>query len=210
MEFVTVDNVKITSIEGVEYLFDKYHVINNKDDDYFSFSCVFALKDKEQFNIDEELRVKFSISPRKYFRNIGPEDVLNYSKELFNNKEAILEFLKGSGGSTSIYRNYRYSNLTQLKIEKSIKLFNKLTNIMNSNMDLKLVNELLINLTNRCMTFNNINIYKPGLRSYFVSTPFAKDLFYDEIPEIIRKMIVTSPTFKKRFLELIANNMSLL
>ena len=128
MEFVTVDNVKITSIEDVEYLFDKYHVINNKDDDYFSFSCVFALKDKEQFNIDEELRVKFSISPRKYFRNIGPEDVLNYSKELFNNKEAILEFLKGSGGSTSIYRNYRYSNLTQLKIEKSIKLFNKLTN----------------------------------------------------------------------------------
>lgn len=210
MEFVTIDNVKLSSIEDIEYLFDKYHVINNKDKDYFTFSCIFALKDKEQLDDDKVLRVKFFLSPSNLYRRLTVEEVLNYSKELFNNKEALLEFLKGSGGSTNIYRNYKYSNLTSIKINNSIKLFNKLTNILNKDIDIKEANELLINLTNRYMTFNNINIYKPSIRTYFISTPFARDLFYDNIPEVIRKMIVTSPTFKKRFLELIADNISLL
>lgn len=210
MEFVTIDNVKLSSIEDIEYLFDKYHVINNKDKDYFTFSCIFALKDKEQLDDDKVLRVKFFLSPSNLYRRLTVEEVLNYSKELFNNKEALLEFLKGSGGSTNIYRNYKYSNLTSIKINNSIKLFNKLTNILNKDIDIKEANELLINLTNRYMTFNNINIYKSSIRTYFISTPFARDLFYDNIPEVIRKMIVTSPTFKKRFLELIADNISLL
>lgn len=201
-EYVDIRGINIYQIHDVYELFDRYNIYNNKSNRIeYNFYAYIILRDNYKLNSENKLHHnnlyimnRFKLNEIKTY-----EYIIEYIKLIYNNKDNIINFLKGVDTNPHCYN---YTNITPNKLKNIKNFINRLNNSTSMPKLQQEMIEINYELLQYYIGFNNgpIATQFKNIRLEFLNPNLQVPLPYKNVPIIYKTPFYCMETTLDSFL----------